>query len=194
MKRAAIQIASEHLAQVRTALDQINSAQSLTDVETAWSNFLVAANRVYTKLEQGSKSNGSSIAWFGRKKNERKKNKMLQYVYHARNVDEHGLAKVTDRTAPGLALGVGPGAWRFDGTTGLGGRLQISALGGQTAESKFVEGIPSKVRLVRVVQRGDSYDPPQDQSGRDLLPNEVADATVKALDALIKEAQQLQLT
>jgi hypothetical protein len=194
MKKAAISSASENLERAKTALDEINGALSLSDLESAWSAFLVAASRVYTKLEQGAKSNGTSGAWFGRKKTERKNDKTLQYAHHARNADEHGLAKVTDRTSPALALGVGPGRWRFDGTTGPGGQLQITALGGQTSESKFVDAIPSKVRLVKVVDRGVSYDPPQDQNGRDLLPNEVAESVVKALDALIKEAEQLPAT
>jgi hypothetical protein len=129
------------------------------------SDFLIAANRIFSKLEQGSKTNGQSKAWFGRKRHERRTNPLLRYIHHARNADEHGLAKVTDRTASGLALGVGPGMWRFDGTTGPGGGLQITAMGGQVPGlSKFVEIIPSKVRLIKVFDCGDPYDPPLDAS------------------------------
>jgi hypothetical protein len=189
--KSAVKSASESLARARAALSAIEHSQSLPDIETAWSDFLVAANRVYSRLEQGAKTDGTSTSWFGRKKNERKSSALLQYVHHARNADEHGLAKVTDRTAPALAIGVGRGAWRIDGTTGPGGQLKVTALGGQTAESKFVESIPSSVRLVTAIDRGVSYQPPKNEHGYALLPNEVAEKVIDHLGGLIEEADRL---
>lgn len=117
---------------------------------------------------------------------------VLKYMHHARNADEHGIAKVTERTAPGLALGVGPGMWRFDGTIGPGGQLKITAMGGQVpGQSKFVETVPSKVRLVKVVDSGNVYDPPCDAQLKELLPNQVAGLALDYLRRMIEEAEQL---
>jgi len=139
-----------------------------------------------------SPQNGKSSGWYGRQKHERRTDPVLKYIHHARNADEHGIAKVTERTAPGLALGVGPGMWRFDGTVGPGGQLKITAMGGQVpGQSKFVETVPGKVRLVKVVDSGDVYDPPRDPQLKELLPNEVAGLALDYLRGMIEEAEQL---
>jgi hypothetical protein len=172
MDKTAVTAASESLARAEAALRDIEAAQTVGEIEKAWSDFLTAANRVFSKLQQGAKSNGQTAAWYARIRHERKRDKLLRYLRHARNADEHGLAKVTERTSPSLALGVGPGAWRFDGTIGPGGQMKVTALGGQVVgQSKFVEIIPSKVRLVKVIDRGVSYDPPLDANSKELLPN-----------------------
>lgn len=192
MDKAAVTASSDHLARATEAVRDIENASTLAGIETAWSDFLTAANRIFSKLEQGAKTNSVSRAWYGRQHHERRTNPLLRYIHHARNVDEHGLAKITERTAPGLALGVGPGVWRFDGTLGPGGQMRITALGGQIpGESKFVESIPSKVRLVKVIDRGDPYDPPRDANAKELLPNEVADLALDYLRTMIEEAGRL---
>jgi hypothetical protein len=179
-------------ARAAAALRDIERAQTLGAIETAWSDFLIAAGRLFSRLEQGAKTNSQSEAWFGRKKHERRTIPMLTYIHHARNADEHGLAKVTDRTVPGIALGVGPGAWRFDGTLGPSGQMRITALGGQVpGVSKFVEAVPSKVPLIRVMDRGVSYDPPLDLTSTVLLPNEVAARALTYLQQMIEQARQL---
>jgi len=192
MDKTAVNAACDHLARADAALRAIEGAQTLAEIETAWSDFLIAANRVFSKLEQGAKTNGQSKAWYGRKKHERRTNPLLRYIHHARNADEHGLSKVTERTEPGLALGVGPGTWRFDGTIGPDGHMKIIAMGGQIAgQSKFVETLPSKVRLLRVVDCGDPYDPPREVNSKELLPNEVATLALDYLRQMTEEARQL---
>jgi hypothetical protein len=51
----------------------------------------MAAGGIYAKLEQGSRTNGRSRAWYGRIKNVRKNDELLSYLHHARNSEEHGL-------------------------------------------------------------------------------------------------------
>lgn len=186
MDKTAVSAASEELARAEVALQALEGAETLPEIETAWRDFLIAANRVFTKLEQGAKTKGQSMPWFGRKKHDRRTDAALRYVHHARNADEHGLGKVTERTAPGLAVGVGPGAWRFDGTIGARGHMKVTAMGGQVpGQSKFVEAIPSKVHLVRVHDRGDAYDPP------DKFPDVVGGQALKYIQDMIAQARQL---
>lgn len=155
MNEVATKLSAENLDRAVEAFDRIEAATTLVEIETAWSDFLVFANRVFSKLEQGAKSNGKSKAWFDSKKHERRTNTLLRYVHHARNADEHGIRRVTEKEPGGIVLGVGPGAWRFDGAIGPGGRMIVTALGGQElGKSKFVDVIPARVRLVRVIDRG----------------------------------------
>ena len=192
MEKAAIKAADENLARATPARQAMENAQKLSEIETAWSDFLTAANRIFSKLEQGAKVSGKSNSWYGRKKHERSTSPLLSYIHHARNADEYGIARVTEKTGAGLALGVGPGAWRFDGTFGPGGTMKVTALGGQVpGESKFVEVIPSKVRLVAVIDRGVKYEPPIGPNSAELTPIEVANTALVQLKSLIEDAEQL---
>lgn len=106
--------------------------------------------------------------------------------------DLHGLEPITDREPASLALGVGPGAWRFDGTTGPGGTLKITALGGQEpGKSKFVELTAASVRLVPVIDRGDRYDPPTSVEGMPVTPIAAANELLARLEAILEEASRL---
>ena len=100
---AAIRQSRARLAKARDALARLEASTSYEDSESAWSDFLISTNGVYSKLEQGSKSTGRGTAWFGRVKNVRKSDWLLSYMHHARNSEEHGLEDVTKRMAKGQA-------------------------------------------------------------------------------------------
>jgi hypothetical protein len=192
MDKKAIDRAQAALHECTASILEMEAAKSFSELEKYWSSFLVSANRIYTRLEQGAKANGKSTSWFGRKQHERKNDKLLMYVRHARNVDEHNLEEITEREPSSLKLGVGPGAWRFDGTLGSGGTMKVTALGGQVpGVSKFVEFTPAKVRMIKVVDRGVPYDPPLDSSGNEIQPLEAAKLALGHLSNIIEEARKL---
>jgi hypothetical protein len=192
MEKKAIDAAVIAANRGRAALAAMEKSANFSELELAWSDFLFAAHRIYTKLEQGAKANGPSRAWFGRKKHERKADTLLCYIHHARNVDEHGLAEITEKKPGGIALGVGPGAWRLDGTIGPGGTMTVTALGGQVpGVSKFAEIIPAKIIMVPVVDRGDKYDPPKALDGSDMPPTDAAKLAFGQLERIIEEAEKL---
>lgn len=191
MDKKALDASLASLKKADTAVEAMNSAKKFGDLESAWADFLLAANRIFTKLEQGAKTNGTSQAWFGRKKHERKSDPLLNYIHHARNADEHTLASVTERTPPSVALGVGPGRWRFDGVIGggPGDKMTVTALGGQVpGVSKFAEITPGKVHMVRVIDRGDPYDPPKNADGSEMHPREAAKLAFVHLKQIVEEA------
>ena len=70
---------------------------NMATYESAWTYFLTAASGVYSKLEQGAKTNGKSQAWYGRVKHERRKDQLLSYLHHARNTEEHSLESSADQ-------------------------------------------------------------------------------------------------
>lgn len=192
MEKKAIDAAVNAANKARAAVAVMEKSAKFSELESAWSDFLIAANRIYTKLEQGAKANGTSQAWFGRKKHQRKKDTLLCYIHHARNVDEHGLTEITEKRLGRLALGIGPGAWRFDGTIGPGGTMTVTALGGQVpGVSKFAEIIPAKIIMIPIVDRGEKYDPPKSLDGSDLAPTAAATIAFGRLERIIEEAKKL---
>jgi hypothetical protein len=94
---AAVEQAKERLEVADEALAKLRDAtvtESFKGIRKEWTNFLLAGAAIYSKLEQGAKSNGKSAAWFGRIKKIRKDDELLRYIHHARNSDYHGIAPV----------------------------------------------------------------------------------------------------
>ncbi|MBH5397885.1 hypothetical protein HZZ13_08780 [Bradyrhizobium sp. CNPSo 4010] len=192
MKAIALQQAEVALGQAKSAVHAMDTATKLTEIELAWSDLLTAAQRVYSKLEQGAKGEPESYRWWSEMRHARRTKPILRYTHHARNADLHGLEPITDREPASVALGVGPGAWRFDGTLGPGGTLQVTALGGQDPQkSKFVELKAASVRLVPVWDRGDKYDPPTSSDGQPISPSSAAHEVLTRLTAIVEDASKL---
>ncbi len=97
MDAQAVEQAEAKWRKAKKSLEILRAAKNYEGAEEAWSDFLLAASTIYSKLEQGSKSKGSSGGWFGRKKKERKDDPVLRYLHYARNSDEHGIERVAAR-------------------------------------------------------------------------------------------------
>jgi hypothetical protein len=97
MDLQGVEQAKTKLRKAEKAFDALKAADSYETAEEAWSDFLQAASTIYSKLEQGSKSKGTSAGWYGRKKKERKDDQLLRYLHYARNSDEHGIERVAAR-------------------------------------------------------------------------------------------------
>lgn len=96
MDARAIEHAKARLRKADKAVETLKAADNFESAEDAWSDFLLAASAVYSKLEQGAKGTKSE-PWFGRKKHERRIDPLLNYLHIARNSDEHGIDRVADR-------------------------------------------------------------------------------------------------
>lgn len=75
----------------------LSTFEDFTDL---WFTFLTAFKSTYTALEQGSKISPQSRQWFGAKSTLRRGDELLQYLYQARNDEEHGLDQGT-KAVPG---------------------------------------------------------------------------------------------
>ena len=104
MKKQAVEQARGQLEAAKAAVEGLRHSGNFEEFSTAWSAFLHNANRIYTKLEAGSKLNAKSRQWFGQMKRERKANSLLQYIRQARNSDEHGLEPVAEVVPGSLNL------------------------------------------------------------------------------------------
>jgi hypothetical protein len=193
MQKHAIEQALERLKKAGTAHASLLRASTHQQTESAWSDFLLAASTVYSKLQKGSMGYGRSVAWFGRMKHERKSDPLLSYIHHARNADEHGIERVTERHHGSFSVGSG-GAIRLDGV--IGGQhtnLTITHVGGPPP---VVSIIRPHVKLVAVKDDrfGDTFDVPTTHLGiplKDRSPVEIASLALAYLKKLVADGAQL---
>jgi hypothetical protein len=100
MDPSAVEQAKLRFIKAQKALAAFKAATNFADAEEAWTDFLIAASAIYSKLEQGAKGHPKSEPWYGRKKKERKDDPLLRYIHHARNSNEHGIERVVGVTPP----------------------------------------------------------------------------------------------
>jgi len=194
MDTKAIEKAESRLRLARKALSELEQCENYRDFCDLWYSFLAPAKNVYTTLEQGAKASAQSRQWFGVKKSERKNDPLLQYLFQARNQDEHGLAAISEHTGDSTAIGVSkPGysnAIRLDGVIGKGGTLNVQSLDGLPVK---IEKRPN-VRLIPVTGLGGVvYLPPATHKGQavsDPSPTRLAALAIAYLSELVEEAKQ----
>lgn len=106
MDPRAISKAKSRLRNVEGQLTELQNATSYIEFCDHWYLFLTAWKGIYTILEQGAKASPQARQWFGAKQSERRTDDLLQYVYQARNDDEHGLDTATNLDPGYVAIGI----------------------------------------------------------------------------------------
>jgi hypothetical protein len=197
MDAQALELAKGKLQRADKALYALKTAMNYEEAEEAWSDFLQAASTIYSKFEQGSKSKGSSAGWFGLKKKERRSDPLLRFLHHARNSDEHGIERVSERGGNPRDLGGQPLAFNE-----YREHVIQDIRDGKTGEIK-AENIPvilhgPSLIMIRVHDRrfGDYCDPPIEHMGKtiELEDNSligVAALGLAYLSKLVGEAEKL---
>lgn len=197
MNPLAIAKSRVRLSTAKTALDDLENCNDYVRFIELWYSFLVAAKGIYTVLEQGAKVSPQAKQWFGGIATKRRKDPLLQYLYQARDDDEHGLNPVIkqDKTVAG--------AWI--NTPGLSGKLLVRArydtdpADDASIELTAVDGVPLTkeqkfpyVRLLRVHGRDKKpYDPPNQHFGTPVDTDEPIPAgriALNYLETVINEA------
>jgi hypothetical protein len=174
----------------KKALETLSQCENFDDFTDAWFSFVTAFKSVYTTLEQGAKASPQSRQWFGAKQAIRRKDPLLQYVYQARNDDEHGLAPVARHVPESLAVGVS--------RPGYSSNMRISMKDG-TITAQSLDGLPVLVEhtaahaaLVTVTGLGNvKFHPPTTHLGQAIernLPLPVARLAFSYLEKLVEEA------
>lgn len=192
MRSIAVHQAERRLERARNAITRMHATRSFVEAQEAWSDFLLAANGVYTKLENGARGCSISTPWFGRKRHDRKSDPLLAYVHQARNADEHGLR---DSAQPAYTFAIsGNGYVRSfsigSATDGFPVKLD--------ADPGVEMHIACKPILVDVLDdRFDDVFPVPDRHGGQLIPPEartpgmIAHFAIAYLQGLIEEARKL---
>lgn len=195
----ALNKAQSRLRSASKAIDDLKSAESHEQFSDIWFTFLFAWKSVYTVLQQATKVTPKIAQWYSSKETERKDDPLLQYLYEARNVDEHGLEAVT-KEKPG-SIGVKPventGVF-YNGVFGFkDGKFMVPAATDRHGNPVDLNVTinPSRTILVPVVARGNrTYNPPQEHLGQRLIdssPIGIAEVSVAYLKMLLQEAAAL---
>lgn len=195
MEPTAVEHAERRLVKAEKSLSALEAATNFDAAEEAWTDFLLAVAGIYSKLEQGAKSSGPSLGWFGRQKKLRRDDPLLRYLHYARNSDEHGIERVVSRfnqngelwgKRPKFGERVPLKMQRIDDVTGQpAGDVHEAMFQGDT------------IKLIRVHDRrfGDFCDPPQTHLGNKISyyeePFDIGRLALAHLKALIAEAATL---
>jgi hypothetical protein len=184
-------------ARLRTAEGQLDAAANAPDFETFsdhWYLFLVAAKNVYTQLEQGSKASAQSRQWFGAAKQARKDDPLLQYLFQARDDDEHGIENVVEHRPESLTV-------KFDAPPGERisvGYMRLDNRGLEmrgASHTHTVEFAPTHPALVPVLGRGGIvFNPPSEHLGvqlENIYPIPIGTLALAYLHDLVSRARSL---
>jgi hypothetical protein len=196
MKRAAVEQAKTKFAKAEKSLQLLKDATEFKTAEEAWTDFLLAVSGIYNKLEQGSKGNGKSEGWFGKKKHDRRKDALLRYLHLARNSSEHGIERIVDRKAGSTFLSNLRGPLRFDERVPIKICKVDKATGTPVGEpvDAFVPGPHLELIRVRDSRYNDICDPPKEHMGSIIdhrFPYDTAVHVLPYLKALVSEAETL---
>jgi hypothetical protein len=194
MDKSAVAASNVSLAKATASIEAMRNAKTFQEFEAAWSDFLLAAGRVFSKLEQGAKVSGPSKDWFGRRKHTRRTDPLLSYIHHARNADEHGIERITELRPGSVAIG-STGATSIKTLTIETNKEGTTKIEGETSGDPLrITVTPSAARLTTVFDRGDKYEPPTEHLGApisDPSPLVVAELALAYLRGLTDEASKL---
>lgn len=194
MKQIAIDKARSRLEKARLSLTLVRTAKNYADFVSAWTDFLVHANSVYTILEQGARSSPQSRQWYGSKKNERRNDSLLQYLHQARNADEHGLEPVSQLRDGSFDLSAEGSIHIERLVIDKNGNLDLR-LGPQSTGKPIIKVTPATAILMPVTddRYGTTFQPPTEHKGKkltDTSPAAVASLGLAHHEALLAEAAQ----
>jgi hypothetical protein len=198
MDRAAVDQARTKLRKAEESLSLLEKATNYEEAEDAWADFVQHAGTVYSKLEQGAKSSGSSNGWFGRKKKERKDDPLLRYLKYARNANEHGIERtVAHNTGSGHSVATFK-PLKFGERQQFTGDLTEEGTGRVLAKNLNILQLGPSIKLITAYDRryNDHCDPPSSHMGKPiefggLIPLEIGKLGLTYLRALVSEAETL---
>jgi len=199
MDPKAINKAKGRLRVAEKAYSELPACPDYQTFTDTWYTLLVAAKNVYTVLEQGSKVSAPSRQWFGAKKQARKADDLLQYMFQARNDDEHGLEEVTKfdpghikivRTVPGHSESFSIGKMVFGD-----GVFHVEGIKSHDGKPVAVDIKQPSIDLVPVIGPGPvTFNPPTTHLGQaifDPSPMGIGRLYLDYLAGIIRDAEGL---
>ena len=181
MDKKAVDAARKEYDRAAECVSIIRTSPDFASVESAWSAFLVASGRMFTKLEQGSKSSSKSQAWWGHKLCQRRKDALLRYLFHARNADEHTIEEIAEPDETKIMIAE-PNE-----------KIVAAREHGLYPILLTTEIALKNLRLIDVVDKGNRYEVPKDHLGAPIMdptPATVASLCLAYLNSILKEADE----
>ena len=182
-----------------SALREAKLACNQISFYRAWSEFLNSIDAAYNCYGQSTGVCQRSVEWFKELSRLRKSDPMLQYLWQARNADNHGIEAPAEFVPGRLSMGGDRdfGFSReisikldFDERT-LTQHIQARSLDGKPISLKTA---PPKALLLPVENRGVTYQPPSSHLGQPLTtlnPIDVGDLALRYFSKRHGEAVKL---
>lgn len=189
MKQLGVEAAKARLKRLQECISDLETVRTIEDTRTAWAHFLIAANGVYSKLEQAAKGNSQSEQWFARKNAERKNDELMQYLHQARNAEEHSIEGSDAAHAP---YATAENQWTHVVKNGMDGEGIVATV--EAGKKLALKMNGAGMHLLPVKNRGRVYDVPKSHLGVTFTKNtvgEIARLTENYLANLIIEAEGL---
>lgn len=191
MNKGVFKQARERAAAAAKKADSLQHVRSPDEMKEVWSEFLVNYHRAYQRLGNAMDT-PKERGWFERLGAARKKDPLLQYLYQARDADEHGRDEIAKATQGGLAIGTGGGPIYIEKMVIRGGRLEVlDGWQGRPGMPIRAEFCPGELRLEPVTNKGTVYAVPETHLGRelrDVSPAKAASLGLIFLDDALNDA------
>jgi len=183
----------------RQARVEINSAEraillmknskTFDKFEEAWKSFLNNIEKCRVKVERACQHKRNLFQpWQGKFITLRKKDPLLRYIKHARNVDQHTIEEIVKHT-PGWS------GLRHTGRSGYVKSLKIAnnVITEYIGSPLVIENHPSRIDLLRVKDSGNWYNPPTSHLDKNLEqrdPISIAQTGLEFYRQFLKEAEE----
>jgi len=168
----AFSVAKRELKAAERHLANMRECESFEEMDREWRGFLVSIEKVWKKAERGGVgiNNGKFSKFQKPFKDYKKKDKLLSYILHARNSDEHSIQEVVGHLKHYSCVPIS-----IVRAVGQEGKIiAVNPLGPPLLEME------NKFELVGVADRGVDYSPPWSKDpvvGR-MSPVEAADTAI----------------
>lgn len=85
----------DRIGKAERALYLCRNASTMGDFQSAWADLLSQTGSLIHAIEAGSAGTAQGRQWYGGMKRKFRSDPLLQYMFQARNSEEHGIASVT---------------------------------------------------------------------------------------------------
>jgi len=165
------------------------SAPDFDGFEVAWRDFLSSLEKAWIKLERVCRQRPGFVTWQARFKLLRETDPLLQYLYHARHVDQHTVKEMLDLVPGKREVRIdGPGLVAIDHLVIEHGRV-LSYSGNRPLKETIT---PARAELIMIENRGKRCEPPTEHLGAvvaDRSPLGVAIAGLRFYKSVVGEAE-----
>ena len=165
------------MARAEEAYKKVLTSDNLDSLEENWKLFLHKIERVWNKASDHYKKSPRWNGWKGRYESDRKRDSLLSYLINARGAEEHTVTEITKKEVGSIEI------------NGKDGNLYIEKMimkNGVIMELNSPHPIEIKfsfarVKLLPVVNRGRTYDPPKEHLGESINPENIAEICEKSI-------------
>ena len=159
----------QELDRAKNSVTHMASAQTLGAFEEHWKEFLRRLERSWNKLNALHKSDPRWNAWQSPYVHMRRTDQLISYLVNARGADEHSVQEIT--AAEGTSVTINP-------ATGSGMHIERmvftrNSIHVQSKQPVKITFSPAKIRLLPVVNRGQTYPVPTEHKGDSLDPSNI---------------------